>query len=118
MDHDIHTKFEWSLQVRRHKCVVANNASSNAMSNVANGLQISHDHYRVCRCFQNHHLGILFYRSFYVEWIRSVDEIKLEVVVRKNLCEESRCPTIGIVRDDYMFASFDEFQRGINRRHS
>src|SRR5204863_6639398 len=88
------------------------------MSDLTDGFKVSDDHHRVGRRLDKDHLAVLFDRGFDIKWIRCVDKLKLDVVIRQYFCKEPCRSSVGVVRNDDMFARFDEFQCSVDRRHA
>src|SRR4030095_9942327 len=57
---DINTELQRTLEVRRHKGVVANHSSACSVSYLAHFFQVGDNHHRVGRCLEKHHLCIFF----------------------------------------------------------
>src|SRR6266511_2627619 len=118
MHYDIDAKLQRALQVRRHESVITNNARTGPMGNLRYLAQICNDHNRVGRGLYENHPGVGLDRCLYVERIGCVYEIKLEVIVREYLREETKSAAVGVIGNDYVLAGFNQPERGIDGCHS
>src|SRR5258705_9808388 len=117
MDHDVYTELKRTLQVRRHKCFVANNASAGSMRYFASLRKIGDDHHRISGCLNEDHSGVLLDCALYVERVRRVNEIKLEVVVGEDFREQTGRAAVSVIRDHDVLAGFYETKCRIDGRH-
>ena len=115
---DIDAKLERPLQVWGHESVVANDARSRAMRDLADLFEVRQNHDRVRWCFNEHHFRVRLDRSFDVQWIRSVDVIEFDVVVGEYAIEETCGAAVSVVGNDDVLAGFYQTQRGIDRGHA
>src|SRR5688572_5300593 len=86
---DIAAQLERSLQVRRHKSVIANHARAGTMCDLADLFQIGNDHDGIGWRFKKHHLCIWFDGGFDVKRVGSVNVIKLEIVICEYTVKKS-----------------------------
>ena len=83
MHHNVNTEFQRALQVGRHERVVANDARSRRVRQIRDGLKVCNDHHGVRRRLDEYHARVLLDGGLNVRDVGSVNEIKLNVVVRQ-----------------------------------
>src|SRR5206468_7582264 len=70
------------------------------------------------RRLHKNHLCVLLDCCLYIESVRSIDEIKLDVVIGENLREKTSGSTVGIIRNYNVLSCFHETKRRIYRCHA
>src|SRR5712691_9034693 len=118
MDHNIHAKFERTLQVRGHESVITDNTRAGPMRYFRHLAQIGNYHHRVSRRFNEDHSCIGLDCCFYVQRVRGIYEIKFNFVIREHAREEPKCASVSVIGNHYMLAGLNEAERGIDRGHS
>ena len=88
------------------------------MRHFRDSFEISHHHHRVRWSFYEHHAGIRSDGGLYSTDISSIDEVKLNAVIREDAVEETKSSSVGVVRNNHMLIRFYQPEGCINRSHT